>query len=547
MGSGNLGVHSSGATTAKSVSVKVSGLPTNGAKVYARLFSDIGGDWEAADYTYTAAKTTSAAESTAKLSELSCSTASLTGSAKDTCTVTLTGAAPRAGESITLSSNSSAVKVPATVKISSGSKKTTFTATAEAVESAETATIKASAASTSKTYAVSLKAAKSVLTVSATSVAFGDVPVHSTESKSVTLTSSGASALTISADTLSGGSGFTLSGAKFPLTLDAGKTATLTISYDPSAAGSMSGKLTLTSNSSTGSTATIALSGTGTEAALSGISCHSATITGSGTDACNVTLTTPAASGGFGVKLASSDSAVKVPASVTVAAGSTSASFTATASAVTTAQKATLTAVSGSVSKTYAVLLDAATPALSLSASSLSFGDVVLKTPATQSLVLTSSGTAPLTISAVKLTGTSFTMSGMSFPLTLNPGEAATLEVEFDPTATGAVAGTVTLTSNASSGAAAIRLSGTGEAAQYSVKLSWEPPSNSAEPIAGYNIYAASTGSSQYELRNSSPVTSTSYTDTNVVTGDGYNYEVMSVDTKGVQSPPSNVFTVKIP
>jgi hypothetical protein len=35
-------------------SATVSGLPTNGAKVYVRLFSSVNGVWQSVDYTYTA-------------------------------------------------------------------------------------------------------------------------------------------------------------------------------------------------------------------------------------------------------------------------------------------------------------------------------------------------------------------------------------------------------------------------------------------------------------------------------------------------------------
>lgn len=77
---------------------------------------------------------------------------------------------------------------------------------------------------------------------------------------------------------------------------------------------------------------------------LSALTCGSGSLTGAGTDACTVTLTEAAGSGGFVVTLASSTGSVTVPASVTVAAGATTAGFTATASAVSSAQTATLTA-----------------------------------------------------------------------------------------------------------------------------------------------------------------------------------------------------------
>jgi hypothetical protein len=53
--------------------------------------------------------------------------------------------------------------------------------------------------------------------------------------------------------------------------------------------------------------------------------------------------------------------------------------------------------------------------------------------------------------------------------------------------------------------------------------------------------------SGSYVLLDSLPVSTTSYTDSTVAGGTDSRYEVMSVDTKGVQNPPSNVFAVDIP
>jgi hypothetical protein len=200
------------------------------------------------------------------------------------------------------------------------------------------------------------------------------------------------------------------------------------------------------------------------------------------------------------------------------------------------------------VTETYAISLGAAVPALTVSPMSVAFGDVTLNSPATETVTLTSSGTAALTISAGAATGTGFSMSGMSWPVTLNPGQTATLNIQFDPTATGAATGTVTLSSNASSGSTtAISLSGTGETPAYEVDLNWDAPSSSSDPVAGYNIYRAVSGSATYELLNSTADGSTAYTDTTVVAGTAYIYYVESVDAEGNQSGPSNTYSVTIP
>ena len=283
--------------------------------------------------------------------------------------------------------------------------------------------------------------------------------------------------------------------------------------------------------------------------ALSRLSCATSPMTGAGTDACTVTLTTAAGSGGLTVSLASSNSAVTVPANVTVPAGSASAGFTATVTAVSTAQTATLTAVAGGVTVTYALGLSASTqgPALTLQSTSVAFGDVTLNNSAIQMVTLTSSGTAPLTISAGAVTGTGFSISGVSFPATLNPGQPATLTITFDPTAAGAVQGTVKLTDNTAAGTASIALSGTGQAPSYVVNLTWDAPSSSSDPVVGYDVYRAISGSSSYQLLNSTVDASTAYTDNTVANGTAYQYYAVSVDASGNQSAPSDIYTVSIP
>jgi hypothetical protein len=340
-----------------------------------------------------------------------------------------------------------------------------------------------------------------------------------------------------------------MSGATFPVTLNPTQSATVNVKFDPAAAGAVTGQLTIQSTSSTNGTAVIALTGTGTAAAgtLSGLSCTNASMTGAGTDACTVTLSGPAGTGGVSVSLASSNAAVTVPATVLVPANATTAGFTATVSSVTTAQAVTLTASAGGVSKTFALQLNAGVATLTISPTSLAFGNVTVNTPTTLPVTLTSTGTAPVTINSATLSGTGFTMSGATFPVTLNPTLAITLDVQFDPTTTGAATGQLTIKSNSSTnGTVVINLTGTGESGSHLVDLSWQAPGSSADPVAGYHIYR-STGGSAYQLLNSSLNTPTTYTDNNVVSGQTYDYIVKSVDSSGVESSASNEATATIP
>ena len=232
------------------------------------------------------------------------------------------------------------------------------------------------------------------------------------------------------------------------------------------------------------------------EATVEALYCSSAAIAGSGTDACIVTLTAPAPSGGLVVDLSSSSSAVSVEKTLTVPADESSAGFTATVYSVTTAQAVTMTASVGSAIQNFILQLNAAILALSINATSVAFGNVAVNTPATQSVTLTSTGTVPVTINSATLTGPGFKMSGAQFPATLNAGQEATVNIEFDPTAVGAVTGEVTITSNSSTdGATVIDLSGTGTAAPV-VAIGVTPTTASVTIGATQQFAASVTGTS---------------------------------------------------
>jgi hypothetical protein len=106
-------------------------------------------------------------------------------------------------------------------------------------------------------------------------------------------------------------------------------------------------------------------------------------------------------------------------------------------------------------------------PQLSVSSGTLAFGDVNLNTVSTKTLTLSSTGTAAVKVNSGTLSGTGFSMSGVTFPVTLNPGQTATLQVSFDPKAAGAASGSISISSTSSTGSATtVSLSGTGTTSQ---------------------------------------------------------------------------------
>jgi hypothetical protein len=412
-------------------------------------------------------KGTATAQASVALGALSCASASMIGSGKDVCTVTLNQAVPSGGVVVSLSSSDPSVVVPETAAVLTNQTSAQFTAKVSPVSVAQAVVLTASAGGASMNFALQLSAYVPTLQTSSTSIAFGTVALNTPTTRTVGLTSAGTAPLTISAATLTG-SGFSISGVAFPLTLNPGKATNLSVQFDPSVAGAAAGQLTLSSNSSTNGTAVIALSGTGqasSTVALSAISCATSSFTGAGTDVCTVTLNSSAPSGGALVTLSTNNPAVIVPSSASIPMNGTSAQFTATVSSVLTSQTVAVTASEGGTTMNASLQLNAYVPTLQISSASVAFGSAVLNTPTTRPLTLTSVGSAPVVVSTPSLTGSGFSVSGAVFPLTLNPSQAATLNIQFNPTAAGAVSGQLTLSSNSSTnGTAIITLSGTGQA-----------------------------------------------------------------------------------
>jgi hypothetical protein len=406
------------------------------------------------------------------------------------------------------------------------------------------------------------------LSVSTSTVAFGSVTVGTPSVQPVTLTSSGTAAVIVSGATLSG-TGFTLSGATtFPLTLNSGQTATLNLQFDPTVAGAAAGNLTIASNSQASPSDVVQLTGTGVAAAApptTGVpgltvststvafgsvavgtpSIQPVTLTSSGTAAVIVSGATLSGTG-------FTESGVTFP--LTLNAGQTATLNLQFDPTVTGAATGNLTITSDSQASPSDIVAitgtgvaatpASGTPGLTVSSSTVAFGNVAVGTTSTQSLTLTSSGTAAVVVSGASLSGTGFSESGVTFPLTLNAGQTATLSLQFDPATAGAATGTLTITSNASSNSTAITaLSGTG--VPLAVDLSWTAPSDSE--IAGFNVYRAKGGSSSYSRLNASVSSPASYTDSTVQAGITYQYYVTTVDTTGAESVPSNTATVVTP
>ena len=187
------------------------------------------------------------------------------------------------------------------------------------------------------------------------------------------------------------------------------------------------------------------------------------------------------------------------------------------------------------------------TKSLAASASSLSFGNVKVGGSSALGVTITNAAPTSIAISNVSISGAGYSASGLPTGQMLAPGQTATLHVTFTPSATGNMAGTVTVASNAADQALTVSLSGTGvqsSSAAHSVMLSWLP---SSAATLGYNVYRSSSSNANFTKLNSAPLATTQYDDSAVQAGQTYFYAATSLDSANVESGFSNQVSATIP
>jgi hypothetical protein len=181
---------------------------------------------------------------------------------------------------------------------------------------------------------------------------------------------------------------------------------------------------------------------------------------------------------------------------------------------------------------------------LSASPLSLSFGTVSVSTSVQQSVTLTNSGAANITVSNVSVSGAGFNASGLSTGMTLAPGQSASLIATFMPATTGDLSGSITIASNVTNGPTVIKLAGTGVSATHSVALSWTPSSSS---VVGYNVYSSAVSGGPYAKLTSGPIEATAYTDSGLQMAQTRYYVVTAVDSMNNESTFSSEASAIIP
>jgi hypothetical protein len=394
------------------------------------------------------------------------------------------------------------------------------------------------------------------LTGSPTSISFGNQQIGVAQTQTETLKNSGAVNLTISQATTSG-TGFSYTGLTLPLTLVPNQSTTFGVVFTPASAGAANGNLSITvSGSST--TLDVALSGTGvTPATLTAtppsLTFSNVTVgqnqtqteTVKNTGGMNATVSQATVSGaGFSISgvtapltltpgQSASFSVIFAPQSTTSSSGSVLVSSNATNPALSIALSGT--AVSQSQG--------------TLSVSAVNAGSVVVGTSGSQTGSLSATG-ASVSVTSVSLSGANpseFSISGVTFPVTVTTTQPVSFTVNFTPGATGAASATASFASTAANTPTTSSLSGTGTAAPiHSVNLSWTASTTSG--IESYNIYRAVFGTKcgTYSNIGSTQASTTAYTDNNVTDGTTYCYATTAVDSGG-ESGYSNITQAVIP
>jgi Abnormal spindle-like microcephaly-assoc'd, ASPM-SPD-2-Hydin len=389
------------------------------------------------------------------------------------------------------------------------------------------------------------------LAISPGLIDFGDVATGKASTQAVSVTNGGSSAVTIS-QAVASGTGFSLTGLTLPATLQSGQSAKFSVIFSPQSAGTVTGKVSISSNA-TNSNLVLPLSGVGVTPGTLGSnptslsfgtvqlnSSRSLSETLTNTGGTTVSLKTATVSGA-GISI----SGLTIPTQLTAGQSVTfNVTFAPTSAG---AVSGALTITSTAPNPSLAIALSGtgvANGQLSISPSSLSFGNVTVGSSKGLTSTLTASGSS-VTISSATSNSSEFSFSGVSLPTTLSAGQSATFTVTFAPQASGSASASLTFKSNASNIPPAIASTGTGVAAvQHSVSLTWQA---STSTVAGYNVYRGTQSGGPFATINSGLVSATDYTDSSVTSGNTYYYVLTSVDAQGTESVQSNQVQAVIP
>ena len=183
-------------------------------------------------------------------------------------------------------------------------------------------------------------------------------------------------------------------------------------------------------------------------------------------------------------------------------------------------------------------------PQLTLSPTSLNFGNVTVGSSATLPITLTASA-GSVTISSDQFTNSEFSLTGLVPPVTILSGTSKQVQMKFTPGQSGTASGQAEFFSNAVVSPAVEQLTGTGVAQiSHHVTLTWQ---DSGAGIVGYNVYRGTVHGGPYQKINNALEAPMNYVDYSVSSGRTYFYVTTAVNSSGAESGYSNETKAVIP
>ena len=329
--------------------------------------------------------------------------------------------------------------------------------------------------------AIGLAVIRGKLSASPSPIAFGNVQVGANRTQTVTLLNYGGTNLTIKQATLTGAA-FSLGNISLPLTLTPGQTTSIPVSFAPTQVGNFTGNISFatTSGVHVNRINMFVFNLTGNGVSSAGLTPNPANVTFGNTQVGTMVTQTETITNGGSAAITLSQATTtgsgfsfKGPSlPLTLSAGQAVAftvNFDPNAGGASTGSL-TVAAMNTTTSAPIPGLnipltgMGMAAGAVSASPASPNFGNVTTGSNQMIPVTVSNSGSSAVTVSGAAASGTGFTMTGPTPPVTLNAGQSATFNVTFAPSSTGAASGTLMINSNASNPSLAIPLVGVGVA-----------------------------------------------------------------------------------
>ena len=312
------------------------------------------------------------------------------------------------------------------------------------------------------------------------SLSFGSVTVNTSSSAAIVVVTNNSGQAVSILQVSSSLPEFIIIGPAMPIALDPHASASFQVVFQPDAAKTFTGSIVVNTSRTGGGTQSISVSGTGTTASSASSTSSQSYLLSASASSLNFSNTLVGSSASQTIVLTNTGTASVnlsqvgitgagfsvsgFTGAMTLAAGQ---SFSLTVSfAPATAGRATgsLNVVSSATNSPTTISLsgNGVQPQISVIPASVSFGNVTVGMANTQMLVISNSGTASLSVTQAALTGTGFSFSGLTLPLSIPPGGSSTFTVSFTPASASSFSGYLTLVSNTSNSPLLVTLAGIG-------------------------------------------------------------------------------------